>query len=239
MSSASKRTVPISEVYDFFASLKAKYREMQFLSDNDREILYKIIDNRWNFMYRNAHGIAYLLDPRFIGKEMDHETREKVEHFIGFTYPYKAKEECCELSASAELFEWLDQMETIHDNAEKRNTLDMLFHGEISPFLWWKRQKNPRVKHLREIALMVFSLSCTSAACERVFSVMGFIHNKLRNRLLDLRVMKLLFVYINIEQLKNKRERETVDVVDVDDYYHNLDFHDYDVEQDDSCGTDF
>ena len=77
---------------------------------------------------------------------------------------------------------------------------------------------------------MVFSLSCTSAA-------IGFIHNKLRNRLHDLRVMKLLFVYINIEQLKKKRDRETVDVIDDD--YHNLDFHDYDVEQDDSCGADF
>ena len=61
---------------------------------------------------------------------------------------------------------------------------------------------------------------------------MGFIHNKLRNRLLDLRVMKLLFVYINIEQLKNKRERETVDVIDDD--IHNMDFHDFE-EAADSC----
>ena len=68
-------------------------------------------------MYRTAHGVAYLLDPRFIGKEMDAHTRDKVEQFIGFTYPYKAKEEECELSAHAELFEWLDQMETIHHNA--------------------------------------------------------------------------------------------------------------------------
>ena len=42
--------------------------------------------------------------------------------------------------------------------------------------------------------------------------------------------MKLLFVYINIEQLKKKRDRETVDVIDDD--YHNL-------EQEDSCGADF
>ena len=52
-------------------------------------------------------------------------------------------------------FEGFDQMETIHDNAEKRKTLGILFHGEISPFLWRNRQKNPLVKHLREITLMV------------------------------------------------------------------------------------
>ena len=88
-----------------------------------------------------------------------------------------------------------------------------------------------------EIALVVFYLSCTSAACERVFSVVGFIHNELRNHLLDFRVMKLLFVYINMEQL-TKREGATVDVID-DYYHHNLDLHDYDVEQDDFCGADF
>ena len=81
-------------------------------------------------MSREAH--AYLLDPRFIGKEMDPETREKIEHFVGFTYPYKANEDIFELSASAELYEWLDQMEAVHNNPEKRKSLDMLFHGEIS-----------------------------------------------------------------------------------------------------------
>ena len=34
-----------------------------------------------------------------------------------------------------------------------------------------------------------------------------------------------------------KREGATVDVID--DYHHNLDFHDYDVEEDDFCGADF
>ena len=44
--------------------------------------------------------------------------------------------------------------------------------------------------------------------------------------------MKLLFVYINMEQLKKKRERETV-TLEFDDY-HNFDFHDYGEDQDDT-----
>ena len=47
---------------------------------------------------------------------------------------------------------------------------------------------------------------------------MAFIHCKLRNRLLDTRVQKLLFVYINMEQLEKKRKREDTlpDFDDVD-----------------------
>ena len=47
--------------------------------------------------------------------------------------------------------------------------------------------------------------------------------------------MKLLFVYINIEQQKKKRERETL-TLDFDDY-HNFDFHDSGEDQDALCSS--
>ena len=44
-----KDSVPVSEVYDFFSSHKAKYRDMHLSSDNDRAILCNIIA-----MHRNS-----------------------------------------------------------------------------------------------------------------------------------------------------------------------------------------
>ena len=101
-----------------------------------------------------------------------------------------------EQSAAVELIEWRLLMDDIAANPEKKEQLHCLISREITPYQWRKIFNKPRFQHLREIA---FALPLTSAACERVFSIMGFIHNKLRNCLSDLKVMKLLFVYINMD----------------------------------------
>ncbi|KAE9063969.1 hypothetical protein PF006_g30813 [Phytophthora fragariae] len=41
-----------------------------------------IVSDKFNFLYGDAHGVAYVLDPRFRGKEMDTETRVGVENLI-------------------------------------------------------------------------------------------------------------------------------------------------------------
>ena len=45
------------------------------------------------------------------------------------------------------------------------------------------------------------------------------------------------WIFLSWKRVVLPIERETVDVIDDD--YRNLDFHDYDVKQDDSCGADF
>ena len=51
--------------------------------------------------------------------------------------------------------------------------------------------------HLQPVAQKIFSLISSSAACERNFSSMGFIHSKLRNRLSQNTIEKLVFVRSN------------------------------------------
>ena len=64
---------------------------------------------------------------------------------------------------------------------------------------------------------MVFSLPASTASCERTFSSMNFIHNNLRNRIGDAKVLKLLFVYLNIQQLEKKRKREPETLEELDE----------------------
>ena len=57
---------------------------------------------------------------------------------------------------------------------------------------------------------------------------MGFIHNKLRNRLKDAKVMKLLYVHINMKQLDKKRKADNLPDADDED----IDFpHEWDREE--------
>ncbi|KAH6590837.1 hypothetical protein BASA61_005125, partial [Batrachochytrium salamandrivorans] len=55
--------------------------------------------------------------------------------------------------------------------------------------------------NLREVAINVFSMVASSAASERGFSAMGFVHSKLRNRLSADKVQKLIFIKNNASQL--------------------------------------
>ena len=57
----------------------------------------------------------------------------------------------------------------------------------------------------------------STASCERTFSSMNFIHNNLRNRIGDAKVLKLLFVYLNIQQLEKKRKREPETLEELDE----------------------
>ena len=58
---------------------------------------------------------------------------------------------------------------------------------------------------LYPLGLRIFSLVCSSASAERNFSIQGFIHSELRNRLEPDRVMKQAYIKSNLF-LANEKE---------------------------------
>ena len=58
----------------------------------------------------------------------------------------------------------------------------------------------------------IFSCSSSSAGLERLFSSFGFVHTKLRNRLGNEKVAKLVKVYCHLREKNN--EQSMVDSVD-------------------------
>lgn len=66
-----------------------------------------------------------------------------------------------------------------------------------TPLEWWLTE-GVDYPALKGIAVKLFSLAASSAASERNFSTMGFIHSKRRNRLGLDTVEKLVFVKCNI-----------------------------------------
>lgn len=43
---------------------------------------------RFNFMYGDAHGAGYLLDPRYLGDGMPRSLRKEIENFV-YNFPKK------------------------------------------------------------------------------------------------------------------------------------------------------
>ncbi|OWY97306.1 hypothetical protein PHMEG_00032201, partial [Phytophthora megakarya] len=66
-----------------------------------------------------------------------------------------------------------------------------------NPLNWWSLPSKSYVL-VRQFAKILLSIPTSSASSERGWSIHGFIHTKLRNRLSPDKVNKLVFVYTNI-----------------------------------------
>lgn len=65
-----------------------------------------------------------------------------------------------------------------------------------------------KYKFLAPVAKRIFSIVTSSAAAERCWSIYGFVHSKVRNRLLQERAEKLVFIYMNASLL-DEEDKET------------------------------
>ncbi|KAK1931762.1 hypothetical protein P3T76_012694 [Phytophthora citrophthora] len=76
-----RNTRPVSDVYKMFLDLPDTFREIS-MPIAELGIIASVLRERFDFVCGDAHGVAYLLDPRYTGKDMDQATREGVEDFI-------------------------------------------------------------------------------------------------------------------------------------------------------------
>ncbi|KAG2937423.1 hypothetical protein PC115_g4233 [Phytophthora cactorum] len=76
-----KNTKPPSDVYRMFLELPEQYNALS-IPISDLGKIGQILKERFDFIYGDAHGVAYLLDPRYLGQNMDDGTREQVQSFI-------------------------------------------------------------------------------------------------------------------------------------------------------------
>ena len=97
--------------------------------------------------------------------------------------------------------EYVDYRRLIQKHQEQNTPyLQRLIEGDLTPldFLRDYRQKFP---HLSALALRVFALAASRASCERNFSIMGFIHSKIRNKLGHEKVQMSTFIMHNYATL--------------------------------------
>jgi hypothetical protein len=62
--------VPVSEVYQDWFELTKTLKNLPMLSPLERVRVEAVSTDRWNFIYNDAQGVAYLLDPRFVERSL-------------------------------------------------------------------------------------------------------------------------------------------------------------------------
>ncbi|KAH9273338.1 hypothetical protein BASA83_004337 [Batrachochytrium salamandrivorans] len=199
--------VSISTVYKHFALfMKQSYENMNCLSSEERSYILNLVRERLEFMYGDAIGIAYLLDPVILGKNMLNEHKVRAEDALfesacrGVVIndenrkEYEAKKE----QLFVEYTDWV--IKATSDQTKNDFRFKMLSKGTKTCIQYWLIDGLAH-PNLREVAINVFSMVASSAASERGFSAMGFVHSKLRNRLSADKVQKLIFIKNNASQL--------------------------------------
>jgi len=72
----------------------------------------------------------------------------------------------------------------------------MLMKGSKTPLEYWQ-SIGAAWTELARVSVKLFTIATSSAASERNFSTMGFIHGKLRNRMSPSTVEKLVYIKCN------------------------------------------
>ena len=79
-------SVPVSEVLLDFNDLPAAFTLLQcdggLISDSKLSYIIELYLSRFQFMYGNAHGLAYLLDPRLLGQGLPVASRRNIEEIL-------------------------------------------------------------------------------------------------------------------------------------------------------------
>ena len=199
--------VSLSIVYKTFGvTMKHSFQNMQCLTDEEQLYISKLVAERLCFMYGDAIGISYLLDPVMIGDSMldAHRNRAETALFDSVSCSIVITEENQDDidNKKEQLFkeytEWI-----IHAREFRRKNdfkFKMLLKGTKTALQYWQID-GISYPVLSKEAIKVFSMVTSSASSEREFSSMAFIHSKLRNRLGNDKVNKLIFIKNNAGQV--------------------------------------
>jgi len=189
--------VPVSEVVTSFNELPKKFAQMTtYLTAAEIKYLGELSTRRFQFLYGDAHGIAYLLDPRFIGDGLPADDRRDVEDLL----VAKPADDTSPSTDERKML-LLDQLTqyviaALREKNENSIRFKMLQTKRRTPLQFWQSD-GAAWPDLQKIALKVFTMSTSSAASERNFSTFGFVHSKLRNSLSIESVDKLVFIKTN------------------------------------------
>jgi hypothetical protein len=204
-----KDSTPISEAYSAFVDLPAEF-EAAHLIPRELKTVKDIVHERFELVHSDAHGLAYLLDPRFCGKGMDVATRTSVESFLASCLGDDQAD-----NVLAQLTGYYQYVTELKDGASRQWKL--LCDCMLPVIDFWCGLKQFGL--LQTIAKQLFRCASSTAASERNFSTHALIHSKLRNRLDPARVEKLVHIFFNA---KNMSEDEVEEKMHLEDLLLNM-----------------
>nr|XP_040252158.2 uncharacterized protein LOC120969136 [Aegilops tauschii subsp. strangulata] len=188
-------------------------KEIAASFDNDEsrfKCVIDIIDKRWdNKLKSPLHLAGYFLNPYYyypnkVVIERDGSFRAAVVHCITRMIEDQKTQD--------ELIDELDKYEAEEDSFGMDIAVRQRKRKNFSPAKWWLNY-GTCAPLLKDLAMKILSLTCSSSACERNWSAFEQVHTKKRSRLLHDRMSDLVFIKFN-SRMKHKRENKSRDPIE-------------------------
>ncbi|KAG5666709.1 hypothetical protein PVAND_014724 [Polypedilum vanderplanki] len=183
----------LSLVYDYFGQLYNHY-------EDNPEIQEKV-KSRLKFLLTPTMGLAFMLTPKNAAEGFYFD-EDKVDFIASaFDFANKVNSDIAD-SIQDELVAFMSEMSSL---TERRKEIVY----KMSAKNYWSIIGREKYPALYQIAKPINEMICSSASSERTWSTFRFIHSRLRNKLTNERVKKLVFLYTN---------SVLMDAVDKNDY---------------------
>ncbi|TYZ53447.1 hypothetical protein PybrP1_002573, partial [[Pythium] brassicae (nom. inval.)] len=199
----------LAHVYDSFSELLRTYSSMACVSKKERALISSCVSERLSSIYGDAHGVAYMLDPRFLGANLEGVQKQSAERFIvsycsggggsgGIGGVDGIGGDSASVVDPARILGQLEKYKAmVHELKECNSTYwKMLELGKVRAFDFWvERRQFPQ---LQRLACAVLSLPCTSTAPARVFGAQcKLLHARFGGSLSTAKLQQLAQVYCN------------------------------------------
>ena len=95
--------------------------------------------------------------------------------------------------------------------------------SESRTAFWDVMVSDPKYAQLSKLALRLESCVCNTAAIEMLFSEMGFLHNRYRNRLNSKKVLEITHIWHFYKSIEKKTKINAIRELSCEDYYEEED----------------
>lgn len=181
----------ISRVVDIFYDLFSHFSLLSNIKEPDRNELRQMLDKRKTMAVGPLHLAANLLDPYFMGKNLNES-----EYIDALTFINKM---ATFLTTDNDLGTVMMEI-AIYKSKEGLFAKDFVWtslkNGELSAVTWWK--SICATTKLSKVAVEILNCPPSTAATERSFSTYGNVHTNKRNRLTNERAQKIVYVRQNL-----------------------------------------
>ncbi|KAH6594297.1 hypothetical protein BASA50_006768 [Batrachochytrium salamandrivorans] len=177
-------SVPVSQIYQSFANtMKEQYNMMSCLSGAERSYLLQLLQSRLDFLYGDAIGIAYLLDPRFVGEKMTAFERTRVEDLI-FDYGSET-EQSQQMGKKEEMYlQYTNFVIKANHNKDRKDFRFLMLKKGTKTILQFWLVDGLEFSQLARSCSAGVRYGCAQVPRQRgVFPPWGFVHSKLRSSL--------------------------------------------------------
>lgn len=185
---------PLSLVYHYFSDI---YKH--FANDS---VIQEKVKSRYQFLANDCIRLAYMLTPKSAaeGTYFDNDRIEIMSYFEEFAL---RKDPDSTDQAKEEMIKYVTKMSTLSQKHK-----DLIF--KMSAKQYWSSFGRHDFPALYKMINPLLEMHSSSAAAERTWSTFKFIHSRLRNRLTNERVEKLVFVFINCTLLDDDDKNDYI-----------------------------